>query len=126
MSLCLVCAGSNLKTRLNWMVGSATARRSTWRTSVTGSEKMRRVVTHLNAHTVPNAFERPALRTLLDPGHFGSFRPFLCCLGIVLFLLLGLANGALAAPPPRPNIIFILMDDLRWDEMDYPFVKAPS
>jgi N-acetylglucosamine-6-sulfatase len=26
----------------------------------------------------------------------------------------------------RPNIIFILMDDLRWDEMDYPFVKTPN
>ena len=27
---------------------------------------------------------------------------------------------------PRPNIIFILIDDLRWDEVDYPFVKAPN
>jgi N-acetylglucosamine-6-sulfatase len=27
---------------------------------------------------------------------------------------------------PRPNVIFILMDDLRWDEMDYPFVKVPN
>jgi N-acetylglucosamine-6-sulfatase len=26
----------------------------------------------------------------------------------------------------RPNIIFILMDDLRWDEMDYPFVTVPN
>lgn len=35
--------------------------------------------------------------------------------------------GPWAAPPPvRPNIIFILMDDLRWDEMDYPFVKVPN
>jgi arylsulfatase A-like enzyme len=25
----------------------------------------------------------------------------------------------------RPNIIFILIDDLRWDEVDYPFVKIP-
>jgi len=31
-----------------------------------------------------------------------------------------------AAPSPRPNIVFILMDDLRWDEMDYPFVKVPN
>src|SRR5438105_2136114 len=30
-----------------------------------------------------------------------------------------------AAAPGRPNIVFILMDDLRWDEMDYPFVKVP-
>jgi N-acetylglucosamine-6-sulfatase len=32
-----------------------------------------------------------------------------------------------AAPlPERPNIIFILVDDLRWDEADYPFVKTPN
>jgi N-acetylglucosamine-6-sulfatase len=36
--------------------------------------------------------------------------------------------SAAASPKPasRPNIIFILMDDLRWDEMDYPFVKVPN
>lgn len=26
----------------------------------------------------------------------------------------------------RPNIVFILVDDLRWDEIDYPFVKVPN
>jgi N-acetylglucosamine-6-sulfatase len=26
----------------------------------------------------------------------------------------------------RPNIVFILLDDLRWDEMDYPFVQAKN
>lgn len=26
----------------------------------------------------------------------------------------------------RPSIIFILIDDLRWDEVDYPFVKVPN
>ena len=26
----------------------------------------------------------------------------------------------------RPNIIFILIDDLRWDEVHYPFVKVPN
>jgi N-acetylglucosamine-6-sulfatase len=31
-----------------------------------------------------------------------------------------------AAPPESPNIIFILMDDLRWDEIDYPFVNVPN
>ncbi len=37
------------------------------------------------------------------------------------------SSGLRAAPPPeRPNIIFILMDDLRWDEMDYPFVNVPN
>src|SRR5262245_2443897 len=25
-----------------------------------------------------------------------------------------------------PNILFILIDDLRWDEVDYPFVKVPN
>ena len=30
-----------------------------------------------------------------------------------------------AAPAARPNIVFILVDDLRWDEIDYPFVKIP-
>jgi N-acetylglucosamine-6-sulfatase len=30
------------------------------------------------------------------------------------------------AAAPRPNVVFILMDDLRWDEMDYPFVKVPN
>jgi len=29
------------------------------------------------------------------------------------------------APGAPPNIVFILVDDLRWDEVDYPFVKAP-
>lgn len=29
------------------------------------------------------------------------------------------------AEPKRPNIVFILIDDLRWDEMDYPFVRLP-
>src|SRR6185436_4175703 len=28
--------------------------------------------------------------------------------------------------PSRPNIIFILVDDLRWDEVDYPFVTVPN
>jgi N-acetylglucosamine-6-sulfatase len=30
------------------------------------------------------------------------------------------------ASAPQPNVVFILMDDLRWDEMDYPFVKVPN
>jgi len=36
------------------------------------------------------------------------------------------AGSSLAAEPPRrPNIVVVLVDDLRWDEIDYPFVKAP-
>ena len=26
----------------------------------------------------------------------------------------------------RPNMIFILIDDLRWDEVDYTFIKIPN
>jgi N-acetylglucosamine-6-sulfatase len=42
-----------------------------------------------------------------------------------------IAAGVLFSPagaadrPARPNIVFILVDDLRWDEVDYPFVQAP-
>jgi len=38
-------------------------------------------------------------------------------------------SAALAADPPRPNIVFILMDDLRFDELGctgHPFVKTPN
>lgn len=34
-----------------------------------------------------------------------------------------------AAEAPRPNVVFILMDDLRWDEMGcagHPFLKTPN
>ncbi|MGH9795826.1 MAG: sulfatase family protein [Candidatus Acidiferrales bacterium] len=34
--------------------------------------------------------------------------------------------AAMPDAPGRPNIVFILIDDLRWDEMDYPFVKLPN
>lgn len=40
-----------------------------------------------------------------------------------------LAMGATSAAPSsvtRPNIVFILIDDLRWDELDYPFVQIPN
>jgi arylsulfatase A-like enzyme len=41
--------------------------------------------------------------------------------------LYSLPNLAYAAESSaRPNIIFILIDDLRWDEVDYPFVRAPN
>jgi arylsulfatase A-like enzyme len=39
--------------------------------------------------------------------------------------LLAGANAP-AAPPARPNIVFVLIDDLRWDEVDYPFVRFPN
>src|SRR5678815_1886096 len=40
-------------------------------------------------------------------------------------VLLSLTVSA-AVSTVRPNIVFILIDDLRWDEVDYPFVKVPS
>lgn len=39
-------------------------------------------------------------------------------------LLSPTASGATSTI--RPNIIFILIDDLRWDEVDYPFVEVPN
>src|SRR5438093_12442788 len=39
-----------------------------------------------------------------------------------------LAPTVRAADAPRPNIVFILMDDLRWDELGcvgHPFLKTP-
>lgn len=50
----------------------------------------------------------------------------------VFLLVLSIAasffsQSAFAADfPAPPNIIFILIDDLRWDEIDYPFVKVPN
>ncbi len=47
------------------------------------------------------------------------------CLFSTLVLLCFVFPARAANPPARPNIVFILIDDLRWDELDYPFVKAP-
>jgi len=43
-------------------------------------------------------------------------------------LTCGLLTPALCSPATseRPNILFILVDDLRWDEVDYGFVEAPN
>ena len=59
-----------------------------------------------------------------------------CSLMLALNLLLGAAalTGEAANTPPRPaparpNIVFILVDDLRWDAfgcMGHPFVKTPK
>jgi N-acetylglucosamine-6-sulfatase len=35
------------------------------------------------------------------------------------------AGPPLGAAPPRPNVVVVLVDDLRWDEIDYPFVRVP-
>jgi len=52
-------------------------------------------------------------------------------LAVVLSGLYSLPGGPAVSPAAgqtaakRPNIVFILIDDLRWDEMDYPFVRLP-
>src|SRR5438105_13866288 len=43
--------------------------------------------------------------------------------------LLFISATTSADPPPRPNIVFILMDDMRWDCMScagHPFIKTPN
>jgi hypothetical protein len=49
--------------------------------------------------------------------------PLFACFAAVITALS--ASGADSAIR-RPNIIFILVDDLRWDEVDYPFVRVPN
>ena len=46
---------------------------------------------------------------------------------VLCVLLAATFASATQAPAPtaRPNIIFVLIDDLRWDELDYPFVNFP-
>src|SRR5437762_9814452 len=51
--------------------------------------------------------------------------PFL----LLLLLSFGIPSNLAAEAPLRPNIIFILVDDLRWDAlgcMGHPFVKTPN
>ena len=49
---------------------------------------------------------------------------------LALLLALPLSNsGQSVAVPTRPNIVFILVDDLRWDELGiagHPFIKTPN
>jgi N-acetylglucosamine-6-sulfatase len=48
-------------------------------------------------------------------------------LGLLALPWLALAPApALSAPAARPNVVFVLVDDLRFDEIDYPFVELPS
>src|SRR5690349_8906393 len=52
-------------------------------------------------------------------------RPTLALL--ILACVLSRSGVCSESPAQRPpNIVFILMDDLRWDEMDYPSVKVPN
>ena len=45
--------------------------------------------------------------------------------GLLSLLALATPCSRAEKTPSRPNIIFILIDDLRADEVDYPFVRAP-
>ena len=50
-------------------------------------------------------------------------------LGGALALLLAAAAPQSSAAPPPPNLLFILMDDLRWDEIGcggQPFARTPN
>ncbi len=47
-------------------------------------------------------------------------------LPLLIVLVFSFPSQCIVAADSRPNIIFILTDDLRWDEIDYPFVKTPN
>src|SRR5256885_8923398 len=50
-------------------------------------------------------------------------------IAVSIIALLVLAAPAQARQSSRPNIIFILMDDMRWDCMScagHPFIKTPN
>ncbi|MFH1924146.1 MAG: sulfatase [Planctomycetota bacterium] len=61
--------------------------------------------------------------------HLGAMRPILFCLLLAAWFLWGRAFPTQAAETPaRPNLVVILVDDLRWDEIGcagHPFVKTP-
>ena len=55
-----------------------------------------------------------------------SFRSIRLCLAALTVLFLAASDARAETQPRRPNIVFVLIDDLRWDEVDYPFVKIPN
>ena len=38
----------------------------------------------------------------------------------------GTGSAQVSDKPARPDIVVVLVDDLRWDEIDYPFVRVPN
>jgi N-acetylglucosamine-6-sulfatase len=55
-------------------------------------------------------------------------KPVMLRVGFLLVLLVSVPTVN-AQQPPRPNLVFILMDDLRFDELGctgHPFVKTPN
>ena len=64
-----------------------------------------------------------------------SNQGFSTILGVLCFALLlvlpvsGFGQGGAVVVKPRPNIVFILIDDLRWDELGiagHPYIKTPN
>ena len=51
-------------------------------------------------------------------------RSWLLIAALLAAMMLAFARASTAAT--RPNIVFVLIDDLRWDEVDYPFVQFPA
>ncbi len=74
-------------------------------------------------------WKRPVVRSAIVRGASSLFlRPGLAtAAGVAAVLTAALAGAAPAdVARSRPNIVFVLVDDLRWDEMDYPFVRFPN
>lgn len=55
-----------------------------------------------------------------------TLRELRAAIGLVIAVGLGPAAARAADAPARPNIVFVLIDDLRFDELEYPFVRVPS
>jgi arylsulfatase A-like enzyme len=58
----------------------------------------------------------------------GSQRVFKQSL-LVVALLAGVLTSCAPTPPARPNIVFILVDDMRWDDFragGHPFIETPN
>ncbi|MEY4940294.1 MAG: hypothetical protein RIQ93_2029 [Verrucomicrobiota bacterium] len=72
------------------------------------------------------------LQSTSSPTLFGSVKLLLAALALCLGATLPLRLSRAAQPAQRaaqPNVIFIVVDDLRWDEMGYaghPYSRTPS
>jgi len=60
---------------------------------------------------------------------FGTNRQYLAALFVLAFVGGALSSDSTSAAVERPNIVVILVDDLRWDELGcqgHPFVRTPN
>jgi arylsulfatase A-like enzyme len=78
---------------------------------------------------VPNAVMNP-YQNVRQQKRLGIARWPLYALGAAFFLSLAAISASAAAPAaePRPNILFIMVDEMRWDAMScagHPIVKTP-